>query len=231
MNPILFDPIIQSMVFDDFLKLDNVATTGQWQSTKGTGGTVVLIDSTSGRVNIPTAASQNDYQLYSTQKKVFQFAAKKPMWAECLIQCTEANTNQANLVFGVSSVLTTGFLQTASGGPPTTFDGFVFWKAGGALIWKSMASAATVQSTSGTLATNVSATDIRLGFHFDPNDGTTGIITPLVNGVPVIVNTVPYQHRIALGSLGTMYPIFGVNAGSASAETLQVDYVRFVQNR
>lgn len=221
-------------VFDDFFKLDTAATNGQWLSTNdgGTGTLALVTTAVGGKINIPSAAADNDYQLLSTPVKCFQFAAGKPLWAEIILTHTEAATNAANFVFGLSSVIATGFMADNGAGPPATFDGFVFYKVDGSLLWKTMASVGTTQSTSGTLVTGVSGTIYRFGFTFDPGDGTTGIITPEVNGQPIYTTGPnPFTHKIALASAGLMYPIFGVKAGSGSAETLTVDRVRIVQVR
>ena len=241
MNIPAFDPTLHQQVWDDFHKLDTVASTGLWQSVNdGATGTLALVAATvNGRINIPTAAALNDYQLLATQQKVFKFAANKPLWFECLLQCTEANTNNANLVVGLSSITTTGFMTDSNGGLPATWDGAVWYKTGGALVLGFASSAASTATTKATptvtpndTATYASATDYRLGFHFDPNDGVTGYITPFYNGKPCLTTGgVVYRQPITLSGLGTMYPILGVKAGSASAETLQVDYVRVLQAR
>ena len=222
---------VQHQVFDDFDTLNTVASTGLWQTVKGTGGTVALQDAANGWINVPTAASANDYQLLATQKKTFKFAAGKPLYFEAQISCTEAATNQANLVFGVSSITTTGILQTASGGPPTTFDGALLWKQGGTSKWQFTSSAGTAQVANTNVAAFASATTYRIGFSFDPGDGTLGYLTPFINGVAPLNGPVIQSHRITYGSTGALYGVLGVNAGSASAETLSVDYFRIVQAR
>jgi hypothetical protein len=237
MMPMFVDKRMSHEVFDDFDNLNTVASTGLWKSTKGTGGSLALASSTNGRINIPTAASQNDYQLLSTQNATFKFAPHKKLVFEALVNATEAATNQANFVVGLSSILTTGFLTTGNGGLPSSWDGAVWWKVGATLQWQFSTSKATTVTTNAApvlsegAVTYASGTDYTLGFVFDPNDGTTGLITPHFNGLPVMTaaGTV-YTQTIALSS-ALLYPILGVVAGSASAETLTVDYVRVVQDR
>lgn len=222
---------VQHQVLDDFDRLDTVSTTGLWQAVKGTGGTVALQDAANGWINVPTAASANDYQLLATQKKVFKFAAGKPLYFEALVSCTEAAVNQANLVFGLSSITTTGILLTGSGGLPTSFDGALIWKQGGTSKWQFTSSVGTAQVNNSSVADFASATPTRIGFMFDPGNGVVGRLTCFVNGVAPMNGPVLRSHVINYGGTGALYGVFGVNAGSAAAETVSLDYFRIVQAR
>ena len=227
MMPIEVDPRVHISLFDDFFSLNTAAGSGLWQSVNdGSTGTLALNSSlVGGYVNIPSAAADNDYQVLATQQKPFKFAAGKPLWAECTLQLTEANTSAANWLFGLCSVTTGGILADNGGGVPSSFDGALIYKVDGALSIKGATSAGSVQTKDTVLSTFVSGTSYRLGIHFDPADGVAGNVLYLVNGV------VQATHRIALGSLAAMSLVFGAKAGSASAETLNVDYVRVVAMR
>lgn len=233
MMPQIIDRSAQTEWFDDFTDFNSVATTGKWQITKGTGGTIALQDLPGGRLNVPTAASANDYVLLSSQKKIAQLKAGKPLWFEAQVNLTQANTNQANIVFGLSSILTTGFLVTGNGGLPTTWDGVVFWMVGGQTTpqWQFSSSRSTTVTTQATFTPFTSGADTRLGFHVDPADGVNAIVTPYFNDQPMVVSGANYTQKISLASSPVLYPIIGVLAGSSSAETLQIDYMRLVQDR
>src|ERR1035438_875147 len=61
-------------VSDDFATASTVASTGLWKVTKGTGGSIVTRTSApvvGGWIDIPTAASASDYQIFSTQNAMF----------------------------------------------------------------------------------------------------------------------------------------------------------------
>lgn len=231
MNDVIYDRFLISKFADDFFDLNTVATTGKFQVVKGTGGTIALQATPGGAVNVPTAASANDYQLLATQKAAFGFVAKKPVHLECGLTLTEANTNQANVVVGLASITTTGFLLTGNGGLPTTWDGAVVYKVGGTSVWQAATSKGTNVNNNANVGAFTSGTFTRVGFEFDPNDGVTGIVTPLLNGQPLIVNTKPMSLTVPLSGIGALYLIMGVVAGSASAETLQLDYVEVTQTR
>ncbi|HWE35657.1 MAG TPA: hypothetical protein VG406_03730 [Isosphaeraceae bacterium] len=236
MMPIQVDKRTMFEVFDDFDKLDDAATTGRWQIVKGTGGTLALANVASGALNVPTAALANDYQLLATQQPSFKIAAEKGLFAEARLTCAEANTNQANWFFGLISAPTSGFLQASNAGPPSSYDGVVLYKAGGQMALKLQTSHGTTQQTS-TVLTLVSGQSYRVGFIIDPpQTGAFARVTAQVydetagklydwGAPPNLYMTIPTASPVAL------YGAFGVMAGSGSAETLQVDYVRFLQPR
>src|SRR5262249_24406467 len=83
-------------------------------------------------------------------------------------------------------------------------------------------------SNAGTQVTNTSAgsfargTAYRVGFIFNPADGTTGSLTPYLNG------TAGTAHAITLASLTEMNFVFGVKAGTAAAQAAYHNYAKIV---
>ena len=222
MYPAHFSNETQYELYDDFFNLDTV----RWSSVDdGTTGTNTANGVAGGEVSIVSAAADNDYHVMKSTAQVFKFAANKPLWFEARISCTEANTSAANWIVGLSSVTTTGFLADNGAGPASSFDGAVIYKVDGTMSIKFMSSAATVQ-TSQTLSTFTSAVVYQVGFHFDPNDGTTGIVKPWVYNETTGVKTDGTPQNITLSGLNVMNAIYGIKAGSASAETLKIDRIR-----
>ena len=207
------------------------ATNGLWLVTKGTGGSIALNSSApleGGWISIPTAASNNDYQVLSTQQKVFNLHSGLDMAFEAMIQVTEANTNTSSWYVGFTSTVTTGFLQN-SGAPATSYSGAAIWKATGAMAVRCQTSNGSTQSSSSTLATAVSGTTLIVGATINHNDNTTALVTPYICTVASHARTLvaagPSQN-LTIASLASMYFSFGVRTGSGNAETLQVDYVK-----
>jgi hypothetical protein len=231
-------------VFDHFLKLDTAATTGQWLATKGTGGALALNTTLgNGWINVPTAAADNDYQLLSTPIASFRVAPAVgveegvSLSYEARFKISEAAANTANVVFGFSSVLTTGFLANDGAGVPANFSGAVIYKKDGGSSLLAASSNGTAQTkdkvlcpfASGgtyTVAVTIDVFDsVNCRILFWVKDEASGrLYQPDELGKGVGVHTVP------LANLAAMYPIFGVKAGSAAAETLSVDYVYAAQN-
>lgn len=202
---------------EDFVDADS---SDAFDSTDDGGtGTNVLLDEHGGWYNVLTAVADNDYHLMSSGAEFIKFQANKPVYFEAKIKLTEANTDDANWVIGLTDTLTTGFLGDDGAGPAASYDGAVFFKVDGTMQIQFETSNAGTQVTNASLATFTSGAEYTLGLKFNPGDGTTGTVTPYVNG------TAGTAHDITLAGLEEMHLVFGVKAGGANAETLSVDYL------
>lgn len=211
---------------DDFTSLSTGANT-RWQVVKGTGGTIALVTSgLGGQIQVPTAASSNDYQALFSQQPIFLLAANKPIVFEFNINVTEAATNKASWFCGLTDTPTTGFLAN-TGLPPSSYSGAVFYKTKNAMTVNFQTSNSSTQNTISTLFTATTGVTYVLGAILNPNDGVTGQVTPfvstIVSGVRTLVGIGAAQN-LTLASLGKMYLGFGLYAGSGSAETITADY-------
>jgi hypothetical protein len=226
------DPATGLSVTDHFNTNATQSTNGTWLVTKGTGGSISLNSSGlvgNGWISIPTAASANDYQILSTQNPVFSLQTTTDMCFEVALNITEAATNAASWFAGFTSTITTGFLQN-SGAPASSYSGAVIWKATGALAIKCQTSNSTTQSSSATLATEVSGQTYFCGCYINHNDGVTANVTPylstVLSNVRTFISAGPTQN-LTIASLAKMYFAFGVRAGSGgTAETLLVDFAK-----
>lgn len=231
--PQIVDRATQYELFTDWFNLDTVA----WTSVDdGTTGTNTANATPGGEISVVTAGADNDIHCLKSTAAVFKFAANKPLWFEARFSLTEAATNAANIVFGVSSVVDATILGDNGAGPPANYSGALFFKVDGVMSLQFETSNATVQVTNASLLTFVSGRTYRVGFAFDPADGTTGVVRPYVvdETAGTITNVAAGRdlgHKIALASLASMNAIFGCKAGGANAETLKVDYVRVVAAR
>lgn len=201
---------------DDFFQLN----TALWASVDdGATGTNTVDGTHGGWMGVPSAGADNDYHTMTSVAKSFQFKAGKTFRFEAKIKLTEAATDQGSFVVGFMDTTTTGGLQTGTSGPIASFDGAIFYKIEGTQYIKFMVSNSTTQTVSVIKWAFVSATEYTVKFTYGPNDGTTGWIQPWVNGVP--------GDRITcdIATMAAMYAVFGVKAGSSSAETLKIDYI------
>lgn len=220
--------------FDDMFNLDTV----RWTTVDDSGtGTNTADAIAGGQVTVKTAASDNDYHFLRSATAAWLFAAGKPLWFEARFALTEANTDDANLLFGLSSVIDGTVLGDDGAGPAASYSGALFFKVDGTMKLQFETSNAGTQVTNATLKTFVSDNFYRVGFHFDPGNGVTGRINPWIydDVAGSYLNTVKSAndlgHDITLASLAQMNVIFGVKAGGANAEQLRVDYIRVVQQR
>jgi len=208
--------------FDDFTKLDTV----QWASVDDGGTGSNTVDATHGGwMGVVTAGADNDYHTMTSAAKSFQFKAAKQLFFEAKVKLTEAATDQGSFVVGLMDTTTNGGLQTGTSGPLASFDGAIFYKIEGTQYIKFMVSDSTTQQISTITWAFTSATDYVCRFEYGPDDGTTGWIQPYVNGVPGT------RLTCTISTIAAMYALFGVKAGSSSAETLKIDYISIQGNR
>lgn len=211
------DPAGYALFEDDFYGLD---TTNNYTLVTDAGGTAALNDQANGVLLITNNGSDNDESYLSSKAESWLFAASKPLWFEAYV----TGVGEHNFVVGLSDTVGANFLQDSEAGPAASYDGAVFFVDGGA-VWKFETSNAGTQVTTASAGTYTTATGIRLGFIFDPNDGTTGKITPYVNGV------VGTTHDITLSGLEEMHLVFGAKNKTAAAAVFAVDYARVLQAR
>lgn len=229
------DPGTGLAIYDDFFANNTTKTTDLWQVIKGTGGALALSSTLSGGwIQIPTAASSNDYQCFFTQEPSFQIVPTAGFLAcwEAYVNVTEANTNKCSWFAGFTSTTTTGFL-TNSGVPPTSYSGAVIYKTEGGLTVNAQTSNGSTQHTASTITSEVSGTSLIVGMAINSNDGVTAIVTWYVSTVASNARTFIANGtlNLTIASLANMYFGFGVRAASGSAETLTLDYVQAAMGR
>lgn len=221
----LSDPGAYHLFKDDFDDLNVVATTGRWVVVKDGAVVGSVLDRAGGWAQIITDANDNDEFYLATIGEGWLFAAGKPMWFEARIELTEAATNASNIIVGATDANGADALLNNGAGPAASYSGAVWFKVDGSLAWQFETSNAGTQVTNATAGTMVSGTAYRLGFIFDPADGTTGSITPYLDGMAGTA------HAITLASLTEMNLLIGVKTGGARAETLKFDFVQALQVR
>lgn len=222
MVPAIGDKSSTFELHDDFFKLDTV----QWASVDDAGtGTNTLNGTNGGWMSVVTAGADNDHHTMTSTAKSFQFKTGKVLSLEAKVSLTEANTDQGSFVVGFMDTTTTGGLQTGTSGPLASFDGAIFYKIEGTQYIKFMVSNSTTQLVSTVTWAFTSGTEYTLRLEYGPNDGTTGWVQPFVNGVAGTRLTVD------ISTMAAMYALFGVKAGSSSAETLKIDYINIQGTR
>jgi len=210
--------------FDDFFEYD---TTINWAVVEdaGAGTGDVLTDAAGGVLNVGCDGDDNDECYVSSVAEVFKFQTTKKIYFECKIKLTEANTDDANFIIGLSDTVAADSLVDNGAGPMASYDGAVFFKVDGTMKIQFETSNAAAQVTNATLADFVSATDYVLGILYDYNDGVTAKVTPYVNGVAGTA------HDLTIAGLEEMHVLMGVKAGDVAEENLLVDYVHVIAER
>lgn len=224
------DPTLAQQFFEDFnwyyeYSAGSAALTksGQWAMTEDGGetGTTAVQDAAGGWFKMFCDGDDNDECYLATAAEIFTPSDGNPMWFEARLKLTEASTNAANWIIGLSESVGANHLQNNGGGPPATYDGVVFFKVDGTMYIQFETSTGSSQTTTSDLNAFVSGTTYRVGFYFD--GGTS--VTPYVN------DTAGDAHTISLSGLGEMSVFMGVKAGSDNEEAIEVDYIRCIQFR
>lgn len=226
----------QFAIQDDFLRDVDSA---DWATVISDLGSAAVGDVVAGILAlVPSDASvgDNDETYARTANKLFKFAARKPCYFEARVQFTEASTNAANILVGLSSTVAADTLVDNGGGPPSNYSGAVFFKIDGGTVWQAETSNGTTQTTtelSASNANNIARRNVTAGgsayqtlrIDYQPYSATNAYVTFSVDGVVVA------QHDYIFTSAVEMYVGFGVKNGSANLETLNVDYVACIQER
>lgn len=218
------DPGVAFTYLDDFFAYDDTATVGGYAEVSD-AGTIVTTDAVGGVLSVPTGGTDNNETYVSTIHEIVKVADDKPIWFEARVKLTEANTDDANIIVGLSDTVGANTLLDNGGGPAASYDGAVFFKVDGGTVWGFETSNAGTQATTASAGAFTSGAWTRLGFHVDPNDGTTALVTPYIDGVAGTA------LNLTISGLEEMHIVVGAKAGGANAETLLVDYVKVVQVR
>lgn len=208
--------------FNDFFEFDDVA---KFDDAVTDGGTIDSTDAHGGVLSIATVNTDNAESYVSSKFEVFKFQTNKKLYFETKIKLTEAATNTANWIVGLSDTVAADSLLDNGGGPMASYDGVVFFKVDGTMKIQFETSNAGTQVTDANVANFVSATDYTLGFLYDYNDGVTAKVTPFVNGVAGTA------RDLVISGLEEMHILLGAKTGSAHAAALLVDYVMVLAER
>jgi hypothetical protein len=199
--------------------------------TDGSSGTDIHQDAVGGVMSLVTAAADNDYKAYRTPRKFFKFATGKEAAVEMRFKLTEATTDDSTWWLALTDTTTTGGMQSDTSGPPASYDGATIWKTPEAAHTVNFeVSNAGSQSTLSAFATGGSGSWSRAAFYYDGGTKFTPFFS-IDDGVTWTTGTAQTISP-SLTGMDEMYLLYGVKAGpGGAAETLEVDWVQFMQLR
>ena len=199
-----------------------------------TTATVTVADAQAGGVALFTDATDNNEAAIRTTTEVFKFAAGKPIMVEAQISYAEANTDDANVFFGLMDAIGANALVDNGAGPKSSFSGAGFYKVDGGTRWQFITSIGTSRTTVDLIATDknnlsretqtAGGTQI-LRVEVEGDSVTTLKISGFIDDVLVA------QHIVDCTSATEMHAGAYVKAGGANAETLYVKWFRGGQGR
>lgn len=213
-------------VFDDFLAdqsdtffIDTIADSGSVTVGDAVGGIIALVPSDG-------TVADNDEAYLRSANEIFKFAAGKPALAVASLKFTEANTDDANVMFGFMDAVGADSILDNGAGPKASFDGAVIYKVDGETTWRVQTSRGTTKTTTQTNHTAGGSSYQELSIEvidFDPLN--CEVVFRLNGNIMVDTNNRPIVHRMAYASNTEMNVFVGVKNGDTNLETLNVDYL------
>ena len=224
--PLALSDISQLYIFEeDFFSLTVADDKFDDVEDAGKSGTDAILDRAGGWMKQFCDGDDNDESYKISHGESWIFDTSKRLWLEARVRLSEANTDDANWIVGLMDAAAADALLDNGGGPAATYDGAVFFKVDGTMQIQFETSNAGTQVTNATLNTFVTATSYKLAFLYDPADGVTAKVTPYVDGVGGTV------HDLTISGLLEMELLFGVKAGGANEEAIEIDYLRVIAER
>lgn len=218
--------------FDDFLEF---VTGDLWTDTSGDTGATIAVGDAAGGINVLTTGGTDNNEAYLlTTKEVFKFAQDKPIVYEARLQYAEANTDDANVCFGLMNAVGADSIVDDGGGPKSSYSGAVFFKVDGGTRWQAESSLAGTQTTTDLSAANSldkfaktagGASYQTFRIEVLPVSSTVAEVSFFIDGVHVA------KHNLTYTSATEMNAFVGVKAGGANSEVVNVDYVAAYQVR
>lgn len=221
----------QYSLFDDFLWY---ISPHMWTALAADGESPAIdADGEGGVVQLVSGATDNDELGVFTTNELFIFAADRPIHAIGRIQYSEANTNDANVAFGLADAAGADLLGDDGAGDNINASGALIFKVDGETVWRCACknNGTVIENQSNTTAGG-SAYQV-LEIIANPVDALYVEITYLVDDKVLTDSTtgLPILHRLAYASATQMD--FGIYAksGDTNAETINCDFLGCTQKR
>lgn len=208
-------------------------TTDMFTSVLTDSGTAAVSAAANGILTITASdgtVADNDEAYVATTNEVFLFANDKPFVVESLVKFAEANTDDANIFFGLADAIAANTLVDDGAGLKTSFSGACIYKVDGSNVWKCISSVGTTQTITTSTLTAGGSSYQRLKIEVNPISTTNVEISFFVDGIPLYDAAVTsknqaIKHVVDATSATEMDLGWGVKNGGANNESLNVDYV------
>jgi len=192
------------------------------------GGTCSISDGVKGVCALSPGSTDNDEIYMVSSTETVKFADGEVIVAEAYIQFTEQNTDDANVIFGLMSGVGADALIDGGGGPRASGDYVCLWKVDGGTVWR-----AGVQSNGTQTPTTDEDSDETAGGSSYQRLKIKVVCTSSTEAFAEFwVDTVNVATiHFTYASATEMQLMCGVKNGGGNAETLNVDYMGYADNR
>ncbi len=171
------------------------------------------------RITAGNGADNDEANVASEDKNII-LAAAHDVWFETEIKFTEANTDDANVLVGLTSDKGLDMIKNDGAGPTTGASTVVIYKVDGGTDWLGVCNSGTTASSTVTMGVRVSGSWQRLGFHVRSNTQIDYYLNGNCTGSLTSATHIP---------TAAMYLYWGVKNGGANDEVLYVRNYRLVQ--
>lgn len=225
--------------FDDMQGFLTATSTAKYTVVTAVDGTVLQVDARPGGVNILSAAASaagNEDTYLAREAETFLPTADKPIIFEALVQATEDDVNQNNLIAGLTDAVAANLLVNDGAGPKTSGTILAFFKVDGGLNWNIIVSLGAAQTKVELTAANSldkvahvgsGSAAQRLRIEFMPKNATQADVLFFIDGTLVYKVT-----DWVFTSATDVQAVVGVKDGDAGDEvTLNLRYWFCYQKR
>lgn len=193
------------MWFDDFFKY----TAGDWVVTEVSDSTQLMGDAVGGHLVLTTLATEDDAAHLQSVGEIFTVLAGKEMYFESRFKIGDAT--QSDFVMGLHIRDTT---------PLATSAGVYFQKDDGDALLDFHSMSASVDTTTTGIYTVVDDTYIKVAWFYDGVSTFTYAVDDVIRGT---LSATPSTTEMTVS--------FGVQAGSAAADVMTIDYISVWRQR
>lgn len=240
--PSSFENRLTHGFMDDF---DHLVSGDRWTNVLTDTGTAVVLDSAGGILEQKPSdgtVADNDEAYTHTTAEIFKFAADKAIIVEAHIQYTEANVDDANVMFGLMDSVAADALQDDGAGPKSSYSGAVLFKVDGGTNWQAESSVGSSQVTTDLTEANLNnlskvtqtaggAASQLLRIEGEPRTSTTFDIKFFIGALDNKPLVLVAKHLLTISSSTEMQVVMGVKNGFTNQETILYDYVAAFQVR
>lgn len=210
---------------------------GMFTTTTGGSGAATVGSAPFGILTLaPTDSTLNREVYVATTNALFLFQNNKNISIEAYLQFSEANTNKANIAFGLMSAIGAASMADTTGEPKASFSGAVIYKVPGGTVWKTASSVGTTNNVSVSNKTAGGSAYHVLRIDIEPVSSTIAEVTYFVDDVQLQLATGRVgqnliKDQLTYTSALNMQLFVCCKNGSTTPETLLVDYVAWEQKR
>jgi flavoprotein len=188
--------------FNDF----DAYVSGDWTVTKtGAGGSAALTDVVNGFLLLTTDTADNDNVFLQKLGESFLFQSGKRLGFEARLKVS--NATQCDFIMGLQKTDTT---------PLAVSDGVYFIKNDDVATLDFVVVASSTATTTSAIATLANDTLVTIGFYYDGSSTLNYYVNRVLVSSSAITN-LPTTEELCVS--------FGIQAGSAGAKTMSVDYI------